>query len=59
MFTGGKTQRPAAVIFMLLLLFIIVLTGFLVYYQWFPRIPAPPLRSRPVLGLGAKQLYGR
>ncbi len=52
MFTGGKIQKPAAFFFMLLL--ILSISGVLAYFLWFSRIPAPPQRSRPVLGVITK-----
>ncbi len=51
MFTEGKVQIVPAVIVILLILSI---SGVLAYFLWFDRIPAPPLRSRPVQGVAIK-----
>ncbi|HHX87855.1 MAG TPA: hypothetical protein GX693_06750 [Firmicutes bacterium] len=55
MFTGGRIQKSAAVIFMLLL--VASITGLLAYFLWFSRMPVPPQRSRPVLGVVTSIIY--
>ncbi len=49
MFSDGKIQKPAAVIFVALM--ILSVSGILAYFIWFSRAPAPPHRSRPVARL--------
>ncbi len=54
MVKGRKIDRPAAVIFMLLL--VLSISGVLAYYVWISRPSPPPARSRPVSGAVSKSI---